>query len=579
VRTLNLRGADETALRHGAILLEDALRTASFPSATGSRLLVIRTLDMGQIDPRGSPSTLALTLAERLRQVGITAVHATNAAAARASAVYFHDNAEPYSLLSIRLARRQPAVEWFWPLAIPGWQPAVHTWRELLYGVMRTHAGVLATAVLLRVLHEQDLLDVLLPALQAQDGGQLLRYSGWSQPAPAIRPLGSPPPLTARWYDLVRSWSQRWGVRDNRSAWLVGAVLVAERPALLLDTHLPRRIAGILSALARGTFPPGPHTDTPGLFPLEPEALAAPTPGTSQLPVSALWSAARLATETPSLLSPQAAPVAADVPRDRARADTSGRPSVQPPVRTALSEVSDPADTPGQDVSTPWEGVGQPSAFAGLFLLMPLLKRLGMEQFLAAHPEWIEADLPVRLLHYMAQRVKVPRSDPALQPFEMPAGESVQHTSFVVPLVWQELFQGQTWSIHTGTNGQRLLYDGSRRLVLALWQGGIPEAVGRLCSACRLVEGAPFLTPLDPDLFLQTWLGIMRRWLRRFGHLGLRSLIVRPGQVVATRTHIDILFHHRLVDMRIRRVGLDFDPGWVPWLGKVIAFHYLYDED
>jgi hypothetical protein len=26
--------------------------------------------------------------------------------------------------------------------------------------------------------------------------------------------------------------------------------------------------------------------------------------------------------------------------------------------------------------------------------------------------------------------------------------------------------------------------------------------------------------------------------------------------------------------MRVRRAGLDFDPGWVPWYGRVISFHY-----
>jgi len=28
------------------------------------------------------------------------------------------------------------------------------------------------------------------------------------------------------------------------------------------------------------------------------------------------------------------------------------------------------------------------------------------------------------------------------------------------------------------------------------------------------------------------------------------------------------------VDIDIRRVGLDIDPGWVPWLGRTVTFHY-----
>jgi hypothetical protein len=28
------------------------------------------------------------------------------------------------------------------------------------------------------------------------------------------------------------------------------------------------------------------------------------------------------------------------------------------------------------------------------------------------------------------------------------------------------------------------------------------------------------------------------------------------------------------VDIEVRRAGLDLDPGWVPWLGRVVTFGY-----
>ena len=28
------------------------------------------------------------------------------------------------------------------------------------------------------------------------------------------------------------------------------------------------------------------------------------------------------------------------------------------------------------------------------------------------------------------------------------------------------------------------------------------------------------------------------------------------------------------VDLDIRRAGLDIDPGWLPWLGRVVRFRY-----
>jgi len=29
-----------------------------------------------------------------------------------------------------------------------------------------------------------------------------------------------------------------------------------------------------------------------------------------------------------------------------------------------------------------------------------------------------------------------------------------------------------------------------------------------------------------------------------------------------------------VIELRLRRAGLDFDAGWVPWLGRVVAYHY-----
>lgn len=39
-------------------------------------------------------------------------------------------------------------------------------------------------------------------------------------------------------------------------------------------------------------------------------------------------------------------------------------------------------------------------------------------------------------------------------------------------------------------------------------------------------------------------------------------------------SHIDVYFDPGAVRLDIRRAGLDIDPGWLPWLGKVVKFHY-----
>lgn len=77
---------------------------------------------------------------------------------------------------------------------------------------------------------------------------------------------------------------------------------------------------------------------------------------------------------------------------------------------------------------------------------------------------------------------------------------------------------------------------------------------------------------------MDEWAMRTRRWLRTRALIGPASLVLRAGAVCVTRTHIDIVFPLQAIDLRIRRAGLDFDPGWVAWLGRIVTFHYI-DSD
>jgi hypothetical protein len=56
--------------------------------------------------------------------------------------------------------------------------------------------------------------------------------------------------------------------------------------------------------------------------------------------------------------------------------------------------------------------------------------------------------------------------------------------------------------------------------------------------------------------------------------MGLWNIVRRPGTLDFTKTHIDVFLDHGHADVRLRLAGLDIDPGWVPWLGRVVRFHY-----
>ena len=55
---------------------------------------------------------------------------------------------------------------------------------------------------------------------------------------------------------------------------------------------------------------------------------------------------------------------------------------------------------------------------------------------------------------------------------------------------------------------------------------------------------------------------------------GLASLVLRPARLEWTATHWDVHFDVHAADLRVRRAGLDIDPGWCEGLGRVVGFHY-----
>jgi hypothetical protein len=77
------------------------------------------------------------------------------------------------------------------------------------------------------------------------------------------------------------------------------------------------------------------------------------------------------------------------------------------------------------------------------------------------------------------------------------------------------------------------------------------------------------------DRLLRLWALKIRRWCWRNGRIAAREVICRSGRVTLTATDLDVSLALDAVDIRIRRIGLDLDPGWVPWFGRVVRFHYL----
>lgn len=89
------------------------------------------------------------------------------------------------------------------------------------------------------------------------------------------------------------------------------------------------------------------------------------------------------------------------------------------------------------------------------------------------------------------------------------------------------------------------------------------------------LDPATLSLDLDDRPLTAEWIRALRARARGDARRSLRALAARPGAIAATRTHVDVFFLHKQVDIELRRTGLDFDPGWVAWLGRVVQFHYV----
>lgn len=80
------------------------------------------------------------------------------------------------------------------------------------------------------------------------------------------------------------------------------------------------------------------------------------------------------------------------------------------------------------------------------------------------------------------------------------------------------------------------------------------------------------LPPVDAPA---SWLRRARLAALRDARLPLRRIARRHGTVHLSDVRLDVVFPARAADVRIRRAGFDLDPGFVPWLGRIVHFHYV----
>ena len=223
---------------------------------------------------------------------------------------------------------------------------------------------------------------------------------------------------------------------------------------------------------------------------------------------------------------------------------------------------------------------------AGLLFIVRVLELLGIREILDSHPSLAERNLPARLLWSIVQRLDIEAEDPVCAYLPADPGVSQRiNGNFVAPLRWRQLLSRSSTAKQMvgirpviAKRDLRVLTDGSGRQILAFWAGEMPLSVQPWLGDALIKDLPPLRKAPEIGLVECAFMTIIGRLLRLHTGMSLRSLVRRPGRVAATPVWVDVVFNATQADTSIRKAGIDFDPGWVPWLGKVIQFHYLESE-
>ncbi|MGB8908520.1 MAG: hypothetical protein WCC84_07195 [Candidatus Cybelea sp.] len=529
--------------------LSEALRLTNLPGEDQGRVYYFRRVLLGGVPADGNRNVWLARMRQVLMELAGAAVHGAGARAGEAEAIFFYNHEEGLEALLRRVLDRAIAPEWFWPL-VSGADSSANRAEQIAAIVERLRelpgSWTRVAQVLFAGLGAQRIVELAaaIPVAEVRLWLRELGNDGLS--STGVAEVG----LTVETRTALIAAVQRFGRADPRTLWLASlAVIQSVAAALAAGTAvararttlerlvLPRYVeplrieesfAGSDVAAAAIQFDEGPVSDD--------TVTKWPVPVETTEPGGVRIHETHDPYEVRSRERPDVRKTAALDERSVDYGATIGEDSVgeRPPELDSQSVNDTPPDaevrseSAGEFASVQLTARGAPTEAAGLFFLLNALRYLGIGRALESDPALADAGLAVRVLEHLAAHAQIDPTDPMLPWLNLEIARSEEVYAVVHP-------SADAW----------------------------PKIFGPSRHA-------------DPDCgyFVRAWSLAVRRWCRRAGGLTVREVINRRGYVALSRTDIDVTLPLDGADVRIRRIGLDIDPGWLPWLGRVVRFHY-----
>jgi hypothetical protein len=499
--------------------LEEALRLTSLPGEEEGRIYCFRRVSLTGIQADAMRSQWMEKTQQTLTALARQSIHGSDPNAGAADAIFFNNLEEAFeSLLGKALHGEASSTppEWFATslLGIPPQSSYSHLIPVIVDRLRNSLTPGAAASILILALGDRDPAP-LLSSIPEDTFRAWLRAFGDADTAVQAPPVQLPG-LAAI---MIQRAASQVGWRSPTLLWLTTQAVLCASPGAWIH--------GLAVKKARAT-----------LRLLESESRNAP-------PESNVRSSNRASTRIHGFGDENEIHLAPfPSPEEKADTESAGEqppvfsetsfvpptlssiPQHQPPNSTAVRNTSVVAHAPAL--------LGEVTHAAGLLFLLNVLRHLGIASALQAHPVLAEASLPAHILKRFAAQAAVAENDLILlclpsitQPFTLP--REILAAALPLPNAWPPGFAPS------------------------------PRA-GR-----------------TSEYFLRAWSLAAKRWCWRHARLTLREIVHRRGRLSQTRTDIDITFPLDQADVRIRRAGLDIDPGWLSWFGdygRVVRFHY-----
>ena len=225
---------------------------------------------------------------------------------------------------------------------------------------------------------------------------------------------------------------------------------------------------------------------------------------------------------------------------------------------------------------------GETSEYAGLIFIISLMKRIGMDTLMEKFPEYDDLDLPRHILFRCATLFSIPPDDPALVFLGEKPEPAAGIPEFTAPPQWRRILPEPSPENDNlrvtrinGFNGYGLFLDSEETLMIGVWRRENRDRVAPWFDRYHIDPNPVVAQDWSLDRLVDTLVTAMEWYCRDAAAMELRDLIRRPAYIATTKTHLDLTFPFSQLDIRVRMAGLDINPGWVPWLGRVFQFHYV----